>query len=181
MSSLVEVDLSGITNTTVNLSDMSELRKVILPNNVEIIESFYNCYNLTSLTIPESVTSIDPDAFGGCVRLRSVTIDSDTITNGEYSSDYSLKDIFGSQVEEYIIGQNISSINQYAFSGCNPTRVTINSNYVLKNSYFVGDIFGCGISACTIGDNVTSIGEGAFSGCSSLTSVTIPNSVTSIG
>ena len=37
------------------------------------------------------------------------------------------------------------------------------------------------LTSVTIPDSVTNIGADAFSGCSSLTSVTIPNSVTSIG
>ena len=38
-----------------------------------------------------------------------------------------------------------------------------------------------GLTSVTIGNSVTSIGDGAFRACSGLTSVTIPNSVTSIG
>ena len=65
--------------------------------------------------------------------------------------------IFGSQVTEYIIGDEVTSIGDCAFEGCT------------------------GLTSVTIGNSVTSIGEGAFDGCTGLTSVTIPNSVTSIG
>lgn len=59
-----------------------------------------------------------------------------------------------SNIKEFIIPDNVTSIGEYAFSYCT-SLITV-----------------------TIGDNVTSIGNNAFLGCSSLTSVTIPNKVT---
>ena len=58
---------------------------------------------------------------------------------------------------EVEIGSAVTSIGEYAFSGCS------------------------GLTSVTIPSSVTSIGEWAFSRCSGLTSVTIPSSVTSIG
>ncbi|MDE6410500.1 MAG: leucine-rich repeat protein, partial [Muribaculaceae bacterium] len=55
------------------------------------------------------------------------------------------------------VGDSVTSIGSYAFSGCN------------------------GLTTLTIGDSVTTICSSAFSGCDSLTSLSIPNSVTTIG
>lgn len=67
-----------------------------------------------------------------------------------------IKSIFGDQVTEYIIGNDVTSIGDNAFYGCDS------------------------LTSLTIGNSVTSIGDNAFDGCASLTSITIPNSVISI-
>ncbi len=79
---------------------------------------------------------------------------------------------------EYFTG--LTSINDYAFYGCNNlTSVTLPHGVTsIGNSAF----YNCsGLTSVTIGNSVTSIGDSAFNHCTSLTSVTIGNSVTSIG
>ncbi len=185
---------SGLTSVTIPegvtsigsgaFSGCSSLTSVTIPEGVTSIGygAFQNCTGITSVTIPSSVTSIGDYPFHRCSGLTSVTINSNAIMSqiNNYNWSYNIGSLFGSQVKEYIIGEGVTSIGQYAFSGCSGlTSVTIPSSVTsIGSSAFSG----CsGLTSVTIPQSVTSIGSLAFNGCSGLTSVTIPSSVTSIG
>jgi len=130
----------------------SSLTSVTIPDSVTSIGEYaFQASNITSVTIPDSVTSISNGAFSSCSSLTSVTI-----------------------------GNGVTSIGRSAFSSCSSfTSVTIPSSVT---SIGTNAFAGCsGLTSVTIPSSVTSIGTNAFGGCSSLTSVTIPSSVTSIG
>jgi len=157
-------------------------KNVIIPSSVTSIgnNAFSGCTGLTSVTIPNSVTSIGNNVFSGCNSLTSVAINSPDIVGKTYTSFSNIKNIFGSQVTQYIIGNDVTSIGRFAFSGCSGlTSVTIGNSVTSIGDYAFD---GCtGLTSVTIPNSVTSIGDYAFRGCSSLTSVRIGNSVTSIG
>ena len=160
----------------------TNITSVTIGNSVTSIgwSAFEGCSGLTSVTIGNSVTSIGYDAFDGCIDLTSVTINSNSIASKSYERSSTLAGIFGSQVKEYVFGDGVESIGSYACYNCtNMTSVTIpNSVTSIGGSAFSG----CsGLTSVTIPNSVASIGEYAFRDCSALTSVTIPNSVTSIG
>ncbi|WP_170934988.1 leucine-rich repeat protein [Prevotella sp. P3-122] len=148
-----------------------DLTSVTIPNSVTNIGNiaFRNCSGLTSVTIPNSVTSIGEDAFEDCSGITHTIIVNDmfVLLPKSYEGHYS-------------IPENISIIIGGAFNGCHGlTSVTI-PNSVTS----IGDwaFFRCsGLTSVTIPNSVTSIGKSAFSFCRGLISVTIPNSVTSIG
>ena len=121
------------------------LTSIFIPNSVTSIGryAFLDCTSLTSITIPNSVTSISERTFSGCSSLTSITIPN-----------------------------SVTSIGWCAFCGCSSlTSITI-PNSVTSIGY---DAFqDCtSLTSITIPESVIDIGGGAFSGCNGLTSVTI--------
>ena len=112
---------------------------------------YYKCSELTSITIPNSVTNMGNYVFYGCYGLTSITI-GNSVTN---MGNYVFYECYG--LTSITIGNSVTSIGEGAFWNCS------------------------GLTSIKIPNNVTSIGRSAFSGCSRLTDITISNSVTSIG
>ena len=124
---------------------------VTISNSVTSIGkyAFYGCSRFTSITIPKMVTFIGDAAFSTCWNLTNVTLNSNTIACKEYTAEWNLSHIFGSQVSNYVIGDEVTHIGSYAFCSCEF------------------------LTSVTIGENVTSIGNVAFLNCSSLSSMVV--------
>ena len=151
------------------------ITSITIPEGVTSIRdsAFYYCSILTSVTIPSSVTSIEGDAFYNCSKLASITI-PEGVTSIGYRVFYKC-----SKLTSITIPSTVTSIGYRAFESCTGlTSVSIPEGITrIENSTFQS----CsGLTSITIPSSVTSIGKYAFSGCTGLTSVSIPNSVTSI-
>ncbi|MBO7229589.1 MAG: leucine-rich repeat domain-containing protein, partial [Bacteroidales bacterium] len=119
----------------------------------------------TSITIPNSVTTIGVGAFSSCSILTSVTIGNSVTSIGERALAYC------SSLTSVTIGNSVTSIGDYAFCDCSSlTSVTIPNSV---SSIGVGAFYNCNsLTSVTIGNSVTTIGNYAFRYCDSLTSVT---------
>ena len=151
-------------------------------------DAFTGCTGLTSIIIPNSVSSIGESAFSGCSSLESITIpfvggSQKTVTDwNQYPFGY----IFGTA--SYTGG--VATTQHYR--GTNLYSSTVNSTYYIPASLksvnvtggniLYGAFYNCNsITSINLPNSVAKINEYAFYNCSSLLSVNIPNSVTSIG
>ena len=179
-SSLKSVTVTGGNILYGAFRGCTGLTSVTIPDSVTSIgeKAFYNCTELTSVTIPDSVTIIGYNAFDGCTGLTTVNWNATACTRAGSPNYHIFKGC--SNLATVNIGDNVKIIPFYAFYGCSGlTSVTIPDSVTS-----IGDeafTFCNGLTSITIPDSVTSIGEGAFYGCFGLTNVTIPDSVTSIG
>lgn len=159
---------------------------------------FFECFALTSITIPSTVTSISIGAFTFCYALSSITVDEG---NTIYDSRNNCNAIIETATNTLVAGcanteipSGVTGIAEEAFSGCyNLTSITIGSGVAsIGNNAFsrcsnlvsvsipegvtsIGDyaFWGCGLTTITIPKNVTSIGVGLLSACNELTSVNV--------
>ena len=194
-----------------NFDIRSQIKTFVFGDSVEHIPAYLcsGMANLKGLTIGSSITAISTDDFSGCNNIKNVTLNSNAVANKNYDSSSNLTTIFGTQVEEYIIGEGVTAIGNYAmhnssslqnitlpsslislgqsaFDGCSQLKqVTINSNAVLSNAYSPSNnfstIFGSQVQTYNLGDAITAIGNYAFYNCGNATSLNIPDGVTTIG
>jgi hypothetical protein len=158
-------------------SGCSGLTSITIGNSVTSIGSaaFSGCSGLTSITIPNSVTSIEAQAFYGCSSLTSVTIPNSVTSIGEWA-------FYGcSSLTSITIPNSVTSIGGYAFHGTawydnQPDGVVYIGKYLYCYKGAMPDN-----TSIIIPDGTYSIVGDAFLGRYELTSITIPNSVKSIG
>ena len=183
---------------------MAYIKNIIIESGVTSIGDFvfFNCTNLTSVTISDTVTSIGEFAFAG-LKKSEITIPNSVI--------YISYAAFSESVENY----QYSYLKKINYNGTvtqwNSVKCGYENHYIIKctdgiigngntvtidnfrcniNNDYTAQIEGGGTENLIIPEtvsyegysfSVTSIGSSAFSGCTSLTSLTIPDSVTSIG
>lgn len=135
--------------------------------------AFGGCSSITSLVLPDGITSIGPNEFRRCVSLKSVNIPDGVTEFGEcaFMGCESLKSIN--------IPDGITEIKNHTFDGCKSLKsVTIPDGVRYLGSRAFADC--TSLKSVTIPDSVEVIAGDAFSGCTSLKSVTLPDTLKDI-
>lgn len=115
------------------------------------LTAFYECENLITVELPESLTIIADSAFNRCHSLNNVYL-SDNITSigrSAFYECYSFTEVF--------LPDNLTKVQSSCFSRCK------------------------GLVTLVVGKNVESIGSSAFSECDLLANISLPNGLKTIG
>lgn len=164
-----------------------DITSVTIPNSVNTIEgwAFESCTGLTSVIIPSSVTTIQNGTFYNCTSLTSMEIPNsvDSIKYAAFEDCDSMKSIR--------IPSSVTYIGSWAFAFCDSMEsITVDHGnthycdiegvlYTINKDTLISYPNAKG-SSYSIPNSVNTIGYGAFAGCSDINSVVIPNSVKSI-
>lgn len=170
------------TKTQILLVPQAINGRVTIPNGVTEIkkQAFKNCIGLPSIDLPDSVTKIGEEAFFGCSSLTKITLPNSLTAIDKYA-------FCGcASLAKTTIPDSVTAIGDGVFNGCDNLKYNEFDNALYlgneKNPYLLlVKPVSTEITTCKINENTNFISPAAFFGCGSLTSIAIPNGVTSIG
>ena len=192
----LEAEVSALTQSLATMTDdfasviSRDAEILTLPSGVENVgkNALNNCEALTEITVPASVTNIEKDGFGYVPNLEKITFEGDVPPTIE-------KDAFGMVAKtcEIIVPSGSTSaysgVTEEIETAANKALITItisggttelyyyDDNIIpVKAFYDRGDIISANIES-----GITGISERAFAACSGLTSLTMPDTVTTLG
>ena len=161
--------------------------KVVIPDGVKSIapgafesESAFGqsqC-NITSIVIPNGVTTIGKEAFKGCSRLTNIEIPESVTKIGDYAFEGTPWFDAKKRESTPVMVNGISVDNWFLFDGSKYSGDVVIPDGVTD---IRGNTGGYGITNISLPDSLKNIGENAFVNCSDLTSIAIPDGVTGIG
>ena len=130
--------------------------------------AFYNCYNMTSITIPKTIVSVGKHAFYDCIRIASVILYCKTVGSW-FTEKSSLKTV--------VLGKGVEKVGNNAFARCGITSLSIANTVNTIGEYAFQQT---SISSLVIPSSVKTIGKGAFESCQRLEKVEIANGLEAI-
>lgn len=199
--------------------DWSTVSEVSIPYGVEVVPYafFYNCTNITKVNLPDTITEIGAYAFSsctgleeinipenverigdyafeGCVNLKSITIPKSMTSNGEgvFEGSGIESVVFeegvtsvgnslfrnATELESVVLPSTLKTIESQAFNGCTSlTTIDIPDGVETVNYCFAHT----GLTSIVLPNSVTSLGSYTFYQCESLKTVVLSNQITSLG
>ena len=141
--------------------DFPNITSVTIPNSITSfgVEAFYGCSGLTNVTIPGSVTNIERGPFTRCDNLSAITVEA---SNTAYCS---LEGVLFNKARTTLVQAPLARTGSYIV----PNGVT--------NIAFAAFYYCAGLTNITLPSTVVTVEDWAIASCTSLTSLTIPNGV----
>ena len=173
-----------------------ELTSITIPNSVKVIKdgAFSECGSLSTINMGDGVTTIGNSSFSGCCSMKSITLPNNLTSIGEWAFAHC------QSLTSITIPESVTNIGEMAFYNCWFRKDGfINNSLLTKDDYWGATFYevetddgllidGSTVVKCrnwattvTIPNSITTIGNWAFAGCSNMTYVNIPGSVTDIG
>lgn len=152
------------------------ITSVSIPNTVTTLgaQAFRECSNLTTINIPKSVTSMGNSAFAACANLVNVNIDNGVaiLSQTAFASCTALTEIN--------IPDSVTTFGAAVFQNCASLKSLIMPDSI--TSIGTHTFYGCSaLESVTISKGLTSLPELTFSNCINLKSIDIPSGITSLG
>ena len=172
-----------------------DMGKANMTGSTYIYHAFESCTNLTSISLPEGLTTIGERSFSGCSNLTSISLPESITSIGSYAFNgcSNLTDIHLGSIMSWV---NIDFWNGPGEAQSHPLRCNSSGKKIYLGDELITDLvipegvtaipdyafyYCADIISMTIPTGVSSIGSYAFNGCYSLTSISLPESLTSIG
>jgi hypothetical protein len=152
------------------------MTSIALPDGLTSIGegAFAGCSSMTSIVLPAGLTSIGEGAFAGCYELTSIELPAVLTSLGGHAF------FRCSSLTSIELPAGLTSLGGHAFCSC--SSMTMIELPAGLTSLGEGALAGCSsLTSIELPDGVTSLGDGAFHGCSSLTSIVLPAGLTRLG
>ena len=148
-----------------------DLTTVVIPDSVTCIVNgaFYGCSSLTEIVIPNSVTSIGPGAFAYCSSLKNIVIPNSVTTIGYNAFG------FCTSLTNIVIPNGVTSIGDRAFCCASGRRLVIRNIRKLVTENEPTTVKNASsLTSVTLPESLTELGKDVFLGCEKLETIYVP-------
>ncbi len=155
--------------------DCTNLTSVTLPSTMQTLDqrSFYDCQKLATINFPANLKTIGNYCFYTCSALKSISLPEALESIGNYA-------FYKSGLTAFTANKYLCGLGSYCFSNCaSLSRVTLNAGLLVIGANCFNSC--ASLSSVTLNGSSLTIGEYAFNQCTSLSSITIPEGVQKIG
>nr|MCR5350784.1 leucine-rich repeat domain-containing protein [Acholeplasmatales bacterium] len=177
-----EATVDGVTGLLVKSVSNDDVKEVVIPKNVDgfdlevkFIDNnvFNNFYDLTKVTLPDSLIGIYDGSFKNCISLETINLSNvTTIGSGAFSGCKKLKEVN--------LSENLNIIDDKVFSNCESLEtINLNNNIETISDYAFDSCKS--LKNVTLPNSLINIGSGAFKDCESLNNLSLPATLKSIG
>lgn len=136
--------------------------------------SFYDCDKITSVVLPEGLTTIGSNGFKTCMGMTSIVLPESLTTIGEWAFYLCVN------LDNVTVPEGVTSLGDFTFRSCvGLASIKLPSNLKAIPRFLFAECFK--LSTIDIPAEVVSIGNFAFSGCKILNNVVVPDKVEYIG